>query len=758
MNQLPSALNYLPKIDQLPLILVGPILRQTQPDRVTVWFALQESRSLQLEVYATENQGNTIGQVILRGESKTVKLGQYLHLIAITAIPLGQARLKSDRLYAYNVYFDSDRYNLVDEVTQHHYSLSYFPHQLPTFALPPQDLNQLNIVHGSCRKPHGGGEDTLSFLDYLIADNAHLASVRPHQLFLTGDQIYGDDVADPILWLAQGIEQLLLGWSEELPLLEASISAEALIPGKRSKIAELEAGFTGMFHNQPEKAKSHLFSFGEYTAVYLLAWSPLLIPDRFPQGQECFRDRQKIRLWDQEIKDIASFVDSAGLVRRSLANIPVYTICDDHEISDDWYLNREWCERVLSKPLGRRTLQNGLLAYALFQAWGNTPEHFETGTGGANLLQLASDWSTSQGRDTTAKAKCDRYLGIPTLDPETGLPQFVPDADVLILARQPEAIPWYYTVRSTRHEVIVLDTRAWRGYPTGADQKLQPPMLLSPMAFERQLQQPLHQSPSDIEATFIVLPTNLVTLGIIDRIQEFELSRDRVFSNDVGDSWNFHGAAFAQLLLTICRQRQQVIIFSGDIHYSCAVRLTHRFTDSGQISAIVQLTSSAIKNSEPATRIIHTKLKSLLPEAPQHWLGWNHPFQLQAVKSKRGQLNQIQGDSSALIPDWQYHIEWYKRQPAQSLPWRRLHYPQNSTNQFWRNLLGNLLAWLWRNRWLQEGSEVVGRNNLSVVQLRWSHNKTVIQETYWRPPWNNSRTVKSRYEVPLTTNSQNDCF
>ena len=78
---------------------------------------------------------------------------------------------------------------------------------VPTFVLPPRDLNQLNIVHGSCRKPHGGGRDTLSCLDNLIQDSAHLPNSRPHQLFLTGDQIYGDDVANPMLWLAQRLDR-----------------------------------------------------------------------------------------------------------------------------------------------------------------------------------------------------------------------------------------------------------------------------------------------------------------------------------------------------------------------------------------------------------------------------------------------------------------------------------------------------------------------------------------------------------------------
>ena len=60
---------------------------------------------------------------------------------------------------------------------------------------------------------------------------------------------------------------------------------------------------------------------------------------------------------------------------------------------------------------------------------------------------------------------------------------------------------------------------------------------------------------------------------------------------------------------------------------------------------------------------------------------------------------------------------------------------------------------LWRNQWIQEGKEVIGRNNFGVISLEWSPNnetvKTVIQDIYWQPPWQPSSVVYSRYVVPL---------
>lgn len=322
MNPLKSVSEYIPDIDNLPLVFAGPVLRRTEPDSVTVWLALKAERSLCLKIYDTKDRGKTIGETLFQGQRHTVPLGRHLHIVAITAKSNGDVLLQPGQIYAYNISTTGDRQNLIDNEINSPHGLSYFPHGFPTFTLPPDNLNHLKIVHGSCRKPHGGGKDTLSYLDNLIQVSADSATERPHQVFLTGDQIYGDDVANPILWLTQGINQLLFGWSEELSLIAGTISAQDLHPGTRTTIAEVEGGLTSMLKNSPEEAKSHLFSFGEYAAAYLLAWSPVFIPARFPKGTSLFKNRQKSRLWDKELNDINSFTQDLGRVRKALANVP----------------------------------------------------------------------------------------------------------------------------------------------------------------------------------------------------------------------------------------------------------------------------------------------------------------------------------------------------------------------------------------------------------------------------------------------------
>ena len=74
-------------------------------------------------------------------------------------------------------------------------------------------------------------EDGLAWVDDLIADARTDARARPHQLMLSGDQIYADDVALPMLpqLRDRGIE--LLGPHEHLPMRWRETSAA---PGCRA--------------------------------------------------------------------------------------------------------------------------------------------------------------------------------------------------------------------------------------------------------------------------------------------------------------------------------------------------------------------------------------------------------------------------------------------------------------------------------------------------------------------------------------------
>lgn len=767
------------RLEQLPLILAGPMLRRTETDTVTVWVALRSPSQVTLKIYPTK-QGKEIEteQIICQGERSTVAIGKHLHIVAVTAKALNSNHLEPGQIYAYDLEFELDEtrthQTLQQALQSSSYSpapISYFEHGQPTFVLPPSDLNKLRIVHGSCRKPQAEGQDALPILDDLLQRDAEDPDARVHQLFFTGDQIYGDDVADALLLAVTDAGETLLGWEEVLPHTPDTpnpdyVNPKQLKPGQRSQVAEKKGGLTAGLRDKPERAKSHLFSLGEFCAMYLFAWSPVLWPEQFPTGKEMKGDAKQAKQWDEEVKEAQKFVHSLGKVRRALANVAIYTIFDDHDISDDWYLNQAWCLRVLGKPLGKRIVQNGLLSYALFQGWGNTPKQFKPAQTGEKLFTAAEAWSTSKGTDELALEAIARYLGLPPQDPIKGLPKFKKDGEVFILDRDPQALTWHYTLRYQRYEVLVLDTRTWRGYPAGEQPPTAPPMLLSPTAFERQIHQPLQKTDelckkglAQIDLTLVIAPTNLVSLQIIDQIQHWNLKKRKVYNNDVGDAWNIHKSALAKLLSSLFARREQVIVLSGDIHYGSAVRLNYweyPVTSSGEKleqkiapRILAQLTASAFCNSELKTRLVHTKLKSLIPEPIRQWVGWTNPPELIEVKTPQ----ELKANQWAPPPDWSYTIEWIKRQPVKTwrrnAPWLKAYWQPKSN---WLSRLKNCFLLLWRNRWLQDGEEVVGLNNFGLVSFNFSEEailNSVTQDLFWCPPWKLTNIVYSRYCVDV---------
>jgi hypothetical protein len=259
------------------------------------------------------------------------------------------------------------------------------------------------------------------------------------------------------------------------------------------------------------------------------------------------------------------------------------------------------------------------------------------------------------------------------------------------------------------------------------------------------LRSPLQETDSSkIQATLVIAPTNIFSLKAIDWIQKWYLKQGKVFNADVGDSWNINHAAKAELLATFFEQRDRIIVLSGDIHYSAAIRLDYwsRLADKPQL--LIQLTSSAFKNSELMTQIIHTKLKSfLLPERKRYGIGSIDPPDEKEVRK----LEDVDRSSA----DWEYRLECIHRQPLQLPEWGKnlswLKVKKRSHPWHW---LLNLVKWLWQNRWFQDGQEVVGLNNLGYVQFIWSENqgdRAVIQDNYWYTSWGRPRIAVSRFKV-----------
>ena len=429
------------RITSLPLVICGPILRRTERQRVSVWIAFQRSASgIELKVYDTPNPPAGATPALVGPPATAIQLGDRLFVALVTADqPTNPgAFLVPGRIYGYDVTLgsESDATLATPGILSAPASaaggidrITYGSFALPSFVLPAEDVAGLQLVHGSCRKPHGGRTDALRALDSLLTERHADPGLRPQQLFQTGDQIYADDVADPLLHMVVDAQDTLLGWSEPLP---GNPPAAALAVGER-QATTTAAGLSS------DEAKSHLIRLGEYYSMYLLAWSDVLwpapadLPDfavvhpGLPQVEPVVSDTMgrsarvtgtvrttRYSNFVSELVRITEFQRSLPFARKALANIPSYMVFDDHEVTDDWFLTGGWCARALQAGgLARRVIQNALSAFAVFQAWGNGFPDFAPGGRGR---RSCSGWcrSTPTGARSRPTGRASATRSCPT--------------------------------------------------------------------------------------------------------------------------------------------------------------------------------------------------------------------------------------------------------------------------------------------------------------------------------------------------------
>ncbi|MFC0006311.1 metallophosphoesterase family protein [Micromonospora siamensis] len=630
------------RLKTMPSVLAGPILRHTSDTTVTVWLALQQATTVSLTVY--DNDAAAGAPVAATAEpAPTVAVGTNLHLVAVTAkVTPPRPRLSEGVTYYYDLRLADGRRlkdpgvlsNDADEAERLQ-TVVFGSDKLPSFALPPADLGRLRILHGSCRKPHADEYDGLAAVHHLIEssywasnDTDPWALTRPHLLMLTGDQIYADDVADCMLAMCTDFGDTLLGWSgEQLPGLDTMTSA-AFPPGTRAQVVTEVGGLTGSLVDLAELAKSQLMGLGEYLAMYLLVWSPVLWPATLPRTPSLHdaAERERVELMRGTLPQ----------VRRALANVITYMSWDDHEVTDDWNLNREWCRRVWGeegmtdgRPLGRRIVTNGMLAHAVCQAWGSMPDQFTGDTPGARLLAALPQWDG----DPAHQSVLDRLaalLGVPTGK--------LPAGGVDRLPRAADSLRYHYRLTWTGRpfEILVTDSRTTRSFDP---QPMEPPAVMSDEAIAEQL--PAVADPPYL--TIAVVPGPVLGVPWIEEKQE-ERTPEMIWGHDA-EAWGLRQRTFHRLLGQLAH-RPRVVLLSGDVHYGFTIHLSawnrQPYGTSTPLatplrSEIAQFTASALKNETNSYLDLTTdKLQGVgwnalpgfawVPHNPADEVGWAEPL------------------------------------------------------------------------------------------------------------------------------------
>ncbi|MBY5967181.1 alkaline phosphatase D family protein [Halomonas denitrificans] len=584
----------------LPAILAGPILRRLTRERFRAW--LVTSRELTLELELTPQDEATHRRVLGDDDYRKIPLGRHAWLYLIDAAV--DAPLPQDTLIAYDLQVVEQ--NAPDSLGQG--AARWAPHlcydgqSAPRFVLAS---SHRRLLHGSCRRPHYDGPDGLAHLDSWLAGQLDHPEAMPAWLLMTGDQVYADDVAGPMLVAIHALIKRLGLFDEVLegavindsPALYASPASyyrrEELLPDVKSTDDLKDRFFGGV--RKPvftsASAANHLMTFAEMMAMYLLVWSPTpwrIIELTCPELDDEHRER-----YQEQARVIDDFVETLPAAARVMAHLPSLMIFDDHDVTDDWNLTAQWEQSAYGHPFSKRIIGNALMAYLLCQGWGNDPDRLKTPLDDAQALledaRQRQGWLSAADQDASLE-RLFRFEG------------------------------WEFQVEGTPR-LVVLDTRTrrWRN-----GRKPHRPSGLMDWEALSEFQQELIDAPSVV----IVSPAPMFGVKLIEAIQKLFTLAGKPLMVDA-ENWMAHRGA-ASVMLNIFRHSRtpgHYVILSGDVHYSFVydIRIRHR----RQGPKIWQVTSSGIKNCFPDTLLdTFDRLNRWLysPRSPLNWFTQRRPM------------------------------------------------------------------------------------------------------------------------------------
>jgi len=600
--------------EELPLILAGPILRRATPEAVSIWIATRfdPSGGMQARFHDKSKRGQDV-LIPTTTEHRYVSLGSvHINLVTVRpSVPEEQglvkvARFPTATLIGYDLTFQVpvppggtfEERSLGELVEMS--LLSYPTVRSPSFFLTKSDASGLNVLHGSCRKPAGYGDDALPAADTLLNVSARDLDRRPAAVILTGDQIYAADMQEEMFRDAYDMGLALCG-RERMPLeTEREEDLSTYRSKNRKKLVQGTARFT------TDDGDWHLLGLSEFSLVYLMSWGEGLLWKGFKDVADELQSeaRELERPWQIKGKHrLASFFKSLPATRRALANVPIYMIFDDNDVTDDWNLHQEWRTATMKSPLGRRIILNGLVAYFLFQGWGNDPERFDPA-----FLKVVQDYcrgiflDDSSGRRRAIEAAEDLFLGWKGGRTAPSLRSF-----------------WSYFV-PTHPPIFALDTRTERMLlPRGTA-----PALLSDLGRIRSL---IRRAAADGYQVDARLPLILVLAAPLFGVP-FVLVLQAAYILDSGtnieakdfEQWQNNASAHRFFCDFIARELQvkRLLVLSGEVHYACTCRvsiasapLDHAKLDRHELAApstltVIQMTSSPLKNENLRSRRANT--------------------------------------------------------------------------------------------------------------------------------------------------------
>ncbi|WP_114764190.1 alkaline phosphatase D family protein [Vibrio rhodolitus] len=551
----------------LPLVLAGPILRKTTQNELVFWLVTREPLKGTFQLFA-EADNSVIFSAPL-DSCQQVQVGERAFIVL--------AQFKGQ--FPANVALSYEFCTQDGELSKLQPEWLYQDEMRPTFRI---STKADYLLHGSCRNPHHPAPDALIQADLKVSKLA--LESRPDMLMMSGDQIYADHVAGPMLSAIHQVCQLLGLRSEQFSQAPIASSQalfdhpycyyqrDKLLPSYNDESHWLNRlilpKHTPIFSSR--ECENHLITFSEFITMYLLVWSPslwrcvdinLLDQQDFCPSGERF-SATNIKHWHEEKQHIERFVSGLSHTARLMAHIPTYMIFDDHDITDDWNLTVGWEKAAYENSFAKRIIGNGLLSYWLCQGWGNEPDNFPS-----ELWQLASHYFSNSSDEADDQRRQDDLI------------QYLYSFE-----------KWHYTIHSSP-KVVVLDTRTrrWR-----SESRMNKPSGLMDWEALIEFQQELmHQ-----DKVVVISAAPMFGVKFIEALQKSMTLLGQPLLIDA-ENWMAHPGSANTLLsiFTHTKTPTNFVILSGDVHYSFAYDIKLRFRKSSP--NIYQITCSGFKNQFP---------------------------------------------------------------------------------------------------------------------------------------------------------------
>ena len=280
-------------------------------------------------------------------------------------------------------------------------------------------------------------------------------------------------------------------------------------------------------------------------------------------------------------------------VQQVLACIPTFMIFDDHEITNNWNITPQWCATMLANGQ-EQVLVDGLIAYWVYQGWGNLTQRDETLY---PLLRLMQEGEQS-GEDILEALRSSIRREV--CGERTGR--------------------WHYEI-STVPPIFVLNARSERTsvFTQQQDAIYGPTRILSQAQMQEVAtwMQKHDTRPSLLVSSVPVLLPPLI--GLAEYMMGLRLwaqpvrwlgrriaqIQQRVALRTSFDHWPLFSDTWRELVQMLTKRTHDIIVLSGDVHFSYAMEAQRSYSRAK--TRLLQLVSTPLKNElEPQSEQLVT--------------------------------------------------------------------------------------------------------------------------------------------------------